>query len=150
MGNAASFPHDPSCVFGCYLLSLSRLLHKGQDIWLCYWPHVVVERERIKMTLFRNEFYFYICMCLAVSSTHARPSKGEIWPEIISKPNFLADAVHILYTIRIIFFEKSYKFCFFFNRERKFCHQLQWYGDVTLAIPENFPLPLIRTLITAT
>jgi hypothetical protein len=106
--------------------------------------------SEFKLTPLRNDFSFYLCMCLVLSSTHARSSKGEIWPEILSKPNFSTDAVHILYIIRSNIFRKIYKFYFFFNRERKSCPQFEWYGEVILAIPGNFPMLLIRTLITAT
>ena len=107
--------------------------------------------SEFKSTLLRNDFSFYLCMCLALSSTHARSSKGNIWLEILSKPNFSADAVHILYIIRSnIFRKKKLQVLFLINRVRKSCPQFQWYGDVTLTIPENFPLLLIRTLITAT
>jgi len=106
--------------------------------------------SEFKSTPLRNDFSFYLCMCLALESTYGRSSKGKIWPEILSKPNFSADAVHILYITRSNIFRKKLQVLFLFNRERKSCPQFEWYGDVTLAILKNFRLLLIRTLITAT
>ena len=52
--NVARFLHDLSLIFLCILLSLSRLLHKRPDVWLCFGTHALEESERFKWTLLRK------------------------------------------------------------------------------------------------
>ena len=85
--------------------------------------------REFKSTPLRKDFCFHFYMCLALSSTHARSSKGEIWPEILSKHNFSADAVHILYIIRSnIFLKKVTSFISFLIE--KGSHVLNFSGMV--------------------